>query len=95
MNTPVQIYLFIYSPLGQNVVEIIILFVFFPTITSKYVQKLSVKILFLSVFDFLGLRGPHFKKLDIFMCSLELWGFLIIKLENLPISTAIANESYS
>ena len=50
----------------QNVVEIIILFVFSPIITSEYVYQISDirKTLFLSVFGFLGLRDPHFQ--DIF-----------------------------
>ena len=65
----------------QNVVEIIILFVLSRAITSKYVYHLSEKILFLSVFDFSGLRDPHFQeKLDIFLCLLELCGFLIWKI---------------
>ena len=51
----------------QNAAEIIVLFVFFPTLTSKYVYQLLEKTLFLSVFDFLGLRSPLFKKLDIFV----------------------------
>ena len=50
---------------------------FFLTITSKYVYQLSEKTFFLSVFDFLGLI---FKRLDIFLCLLELlWGLLFIK----------------
>ena len=36
----------------QNVVDILILFVFFPTITSKYVYQLSEKTLVLSVLTF-------------------------------------------
>ena len=41
----------------QNVVDIILI-VFFPTITSKYVYQLSEKALFLSVSDFLALKPP-------------------------------------
>ena len=63
----------------QNVVEIIILVVFFPNITSKYVYQLSEKTLFLSVFDFLGLGDPHFQEIRYFLCTLELWGLLLIK----------------
>ena len=44
----------------QNVVEIIILFVFFPTIASEYVYQVLEKTLFSSVFYFFGLRDPHF-----------------------------------
>ena len=40
----------------QNVVEIIILFAFFPTMASKYVYQLSENTLFLSVLDILRLR---------------------------------------
>ena len=48
----------------QNVGEIIILFVFFPTIASKYVYQLSENTLFSSVFFyFLGLRDPHFPEI--------------------------------
>ena len=67
-------------------VEIIVLFVFFTTITSKYVYQLSEKTLFLSVFDFLGLRQSLetliFKILDTFVFVqrfLELWDLLFIK----------------
>ena len=48
----------------QNVVQIIILFVFFSAIASKYVCQVLEKTLFSSVFYFLGLRDPHFQKLD-------------------------------
>ena len=58
----------------QNVVEIIILIVFFPTIISKYIDQLSGKTLFLSVFDLLRLRDPHFQEISYFLCLLELWG---------------------
>ena len=51
----------------KNVGEII-LFVFFPSRTSKYVYQLSVKTLFLSVFDFLGLRDPYFQEIRYFFC---------------------------
>ena len=61
----------------QNV-EIIILFVFSPTITSKYVYQLSEETLFLSVFDFSGLEDPHFQEIRYFLCLLELWGLLFI-----------------
>ena len=44
--------------------EIILFVIFF---FQKYVYQLSEKTLFLSVFDFLGLRDPLFKELDIFM----------------------------
>ena len=61
----------------QNLVEIIILFVFFPTITSKYVDQLSEKILFSSVFDFLSLRNSHFQEIGhFFVRLLELTGLL-------------------
>ena len=50
----------------QSVVEVIVLFFLFPTITSKYVYQLSEKIPFLSVFEFLGLRDPHFQELRCF-----------------------------
>ena len=65
----------------QNVVEsiILILFVFFPTIISKYVYQLSEKTLILLVFDFLGLKDPHLKKIIYFLCLLEPWGLLFIK----------------
>ena len=53
---------------AHNVVEIIILFAFFPTITSKYVYQLSEKTLFL------GLEDPHFQEIRYFLCLLELWG---------------------
>ena len=43
-------------------VNIIILFVFFPTMTSKYVYQLSEKTFFLSVFDLLGLIDSHFQE---------------------------------
>ena len=47
----------------QNVVKIIILSVFFPSIPPKYVCQLSENSLFLSVFDFLGPRDPHFREI--------------------------------
>ena len=47
----------------QNIVEIISLFAFFRTITSKYIYRLSEKTLYLSVFDFLSLRDPHFQEI--------------------------------
>ena len=50
----------------QNLIEIIILFVFFPHNNPKYVYQLSEKTLFLSVFDFLGLRDLNLKNIDIF-----------------------------
>ena len=57
----------------QNVVEIIILFVLFSAITSKYVYRLSEKTLFSSVLGFLGLRDRHFQKVCyFFLCLLEL-----------------------
>ena len=46
----------------QDVTEIIILLVFFFTITSKYVYQLSENTFFLSVFDFLGLTDPYFQE---------------------------------
>ena len=52
----------------QSIVEIIILFVFFPTITSKYFYQLSEKTLFLSVLTFLGLRDLHFQEIRYFLC---------------------------
>ena len=59
----------------QNVVKIIILFVFFPTITSNYVYQLSEKTLFLSVFDFLNLRDPHFEEITCFFVFVRTVGF--------------------
>ena len=56
--------------IAQNIVKIIILFLFFPTLSSKYVYQLSEKI-FLSVLDFLGLRNPHFQELKWFSCLLD------------------------
>ena len=49
----------------QKIVEIIILYVFFPAITSKYVYRLSEKPSFIS-FEFLGLRDPHFQETGYF-----------------------------
>ena len=49
----------------ENVVEFIILFVFFPTMTLKYICQLS-ETLFLSVFDFLSLSDPHFQEIRCF-----------------------------
>ena len=51
----------------QNAVEIIILVVFFPTITSKYLYHLSKKTSFIS-FDIIGLRDPHFHEIDFCIC---------------------------
>ena len=67
----------------QNVVEIIVLFVFLPTITSKYVYQLSEKTSFLSCFDIFGLIDLHFQGFRCFyiLCLLELWGLQVIKLE--------------
>ena len=66
----------------QNVVEII-LFVFSPTITSKYAYKLSEKTLFLSVFDLLGLRDPHFsahfQEIRYFNVFARTVGFFVIR----------------
>ena len=64
----------------HNVIEIIILFVFFFYHNLKYIYHLSEKALFLSVFDFLGFRDPRFQGIRYFLCLLELWGFLFIKL---------------
>ena len=50
----------------QKVVEITIFFVFFPTITPKYVYQQSEKTLFESPFDFLGRRDPHFQEIRYF-----------------------------
>ena len=53
----------------QNVVEIIILFVFFAAIASKYVYQLLEKTLFSSVFFYLlGLRDPHFPEIRFSVC---------------------------
>ena len=46
----------------ENVVEIIILFRFFPIITSKYVYQLSEKTLFLSVFWLFRPLRPSFSR---------------------------------
>ena len=46
----------------QNVVEIIILFVFFPY-NNPNISISSEKTLLLSVFDFLDLRDPHFQEI--------------------------------
>ena len=51
----------------QNVVEIVILFVFFLTIASKYNDQLSENTIFSSVFYFLGLRDPPFQKIRYFL----------------------------
>ena len=59
----------------QTVVEIMILFVFFPAITSKYIYQLSEETLFLSVFDFLGLREPHFQEIKYFFVFVGTVGF--------------------
>ena len=77
----------------QKIVEIIILYVFFPAITSKYVYRLSEKPSFIS-FEFLGLRDPHFQETGYFLCLLELWNLLFIKFGNLLISAVIGNKSY-
>ena len=47
------------------------MFVFFPTITSKYVYQLLEKTLFLSVFDILGLRNPHFQEI-VYLCVFKI-----------------------
>ena len=62
----------------QNVVGVIILS-FFPTLITKYIYQLSEKTLFLSVFDFLGLRDLHFQEIRYFLCLSDLWGLLVIK----------------
>ena len=80
--------------IAQNV-EIIILLVFVSTITSKYVYQLSEKTLFLSVFDFLGLRDPQFQEIRYF-CLLEPWGLLFIKFgkSSYLISASITKKSF-
>ena len=75
----------------QNVIKIIILLVFFPTITSKYVYQLSGKTLFFISFDFLGFRNPHFQEIRYFLCLLELGVFSLSNFENVLISAVIAN----
>ena len=52
----------------QDVVEIVILFVFFPATVSKYVYQLLEKTLFSSVFYFLCLGDPHFPEIRFFVC---------------------------
>ena len=64
----------------QNIVEIIILLVLF---SYRYLKvRLSVirNDIFLSVFDFLGLREPHFEEIRYFLCLLEPWGLLLKRL---------------
>ena len=51
----------------KNVVEIIILFVFFPTITPEFVYQLPGKTLSLSVFGLLCFRDPHFQEIRMFV----------------------------
>ena len=74
-----------------NVAEIIILFVFFPTITSKYVYQLSEKTFLLSVFDFSGLRDPHFQEIRYFVFVGTLGVFSLSNSENL-LTTAQINR---
>ena len=50
----------------QNVADIIILFVFFSNHNLKIRLSVIRKDLFLSVFDFLGLRDPHFQETKYF-----------------------------
>ena len=45
----------------QNVVKSSFCLSFFPTITSKYLYQLPEKTLFLSGFDFLGVRDTDFQ----------------------------------
>ena len=52
----------------QNVVEIVILSVFFPAIASKYAYQLLEKTLFSSVSYFLCLTDPHFPEIRSFVC---------------------------
>ena len=73
----------------QNSVEIIILFVFFPAIASKYVYQLSKNTLFSSVFYFLGLRGPHFPEIRFCLFVRTMGVFSLLNLVNL-ITIAIA-----
>ena len=51
----------------QNAIEIIILFVFFPAIASKYVYQLFENTLFHQFFYFLGLRDPHFPEIRYYL----------------------------
>ena len=67
----------------QNAVEIIILFVFFPAIASKYVYHLSENTLFSSVFYFLGLRDPHFPEIRYFLVCYNYGVFPLLNLVNL------------
>ena len=63
----------------QNVVEIIILFVLFPTLSSKYVWQLSEKTSFYQLlYQLMCLGGRHFQEIR-FLRLLELWGLLFIK----------------
>ena len=69
----------------KNLVEIIILFVFFPTInpTKNTFISYQKSVSFLSVFDFLGLTDPHFQELD-FFCVCQNYGVIsLLNLKNL------------
>ena len=59
---------------GVIVRGVIVLEPFFPTITSKYIYQLSEKTLILSVFDFLGLRDPHFQEIRFFCAFVRTMG---------------------
>ena len=61
----------------QNVVEIVILFVFFPATASKYVYQLLEKTLFSSVFYFYALETLIFQKLDFLFVSI---GYSVYKI---------------
>ena len=66
---------------------------FFLAITSKnIVYQLSEKTLFLSVFDYLGLRDPHFQEISYFVFVRTVGVFSLLNLENLLISTSIVNN---
>ena len=81
----------------ENVVEIIILFVFFlPLPQSTFICYLK------SPFSLLRLRDPHFQEIRDFLCLLEPWTssylklvFFLLNLENLRIIAAIVNKMYS
>ena len=68
----------------QNVNDIIILLVFFPTMTYKYIYHLSERPSFFQDLSFQALETHIFEKLNIFLCLLDLWGFLVIKFGKFP-----------
>ena len=64
----------------QNIVETIILLVLFFYYYLKVRLSVIRKDIFLSVFDFLGLREPHFEEIRYFLCLLEPSGLLLKRL---------------